>query len=319
MAFGICRIRNLKLADISSTDTHNARRYESVEEYPTNINAEGKNITRYLAGNDGDFLYKDQITLGEALQYRIEKNNVVGQRSNSNVAIEYVLAVNDKNAWENYSPEGYFQNCLNWLEERHGKGSVIAISEHYDESNPHAHFVVVPLVEKDVKWKNRSGEGVKKETRIDTRSWTGGREKLRALQDDYHQFVKGFESKMGVEFHRGTLVENQTKSYIQKTDHRIGKLRANLERLEKENPSVTEKVIEAFKSFKNTILELTFVQQVFKKTLVEETQRKKEENKKGYWKKKSAEEEYFHSTKTEKSDKTPKNTIEKPKNKGMQM
>ena len=52
----------------------------------------------------------------------------------------------------------FFANTQNWLEKRYGKGSEVAVFEHYDESNPHVHFVVVLIVEKSVKWKNRRGE-----------------------------------------------------------------------------------------------------------------------------------------------------------------
>jgi hypothetical protein len=218
MAFALIRARNLKISDLGSTDRHNSRRYESPDEWPPNINPK--------RADENTNFYQTGSSLKEAWNARTE--GVTGARSDSNVGIEYVLGINDKSAWMNYSSSGYFMNAKEWLEKRHGKGSVIAFSFHQDESNPHAHFVIVPVVKKEVKWKNRRGEGVKIEKRIDTRSYTGGRLKLRQLQDDYFVFAKGFEEKLRVKIYRGKLVEHQTKDYIKKTDHQIGEMRNQL-------------------------------------------------------------------------------------------
>lgn len=218
MAFALIRARNLKVSDLGSTDRHNSRRYESPDEWPPNIdlNRAEENINMYQSGS----------SLKESWESRTE--GITGMRKDSNVAIEYVLGINDKKAWVNYSSSGYFMNAKEWIEKRHGKGSVIAFSFHQDESNPHAHFIVVPVVQKEVKWKNRRGEGVKIEKRIDTRSYTGGRLKLRQLQDDYFAFASNFQHKMGINIYRGKLVEEQTKDYIKKTDHQIGEMRNRL-------------------------------------------------------------------------------------------
>ena len=235
MAFGIIRARNLSAGDIASTDKHNARQYNSVEEYPENIQPEGKKYTRYLKDGREDFSLKESGSLKKAIESRLEKNNVKGIRKNSNYAIEYVCTVNEKKAWENYAFGGFVSNTMRWLEDRHGNDSVVATYEHLDESNPHVHFIVVPLQTKEVRWKNSRGEGTRTETRLNTREYTGGRKKLSKLQDDYFEHLmaryNGGE-KMGVKFFRGTKVEQQHKEYSQKTDHKIGELRTQLEKTE---------------------------------------------------------------------------------------
>lgn len=232
MAFGIIRARNLSAGDIASTDKHNARRYSSEKEYPENIKVDGRNEALYQTEKHEDYLYKDEITLQEALDIRLKENNVKGIRKNSNVAIEYVCTINDKKAWNAYSFEGYVSNTQTWIEDRHGKNSVIATYKHEDESNPHVHFVVVPLEEKVVKWKNKQGSGERKETRLNTRDFTGGRDKLRGLQDDYFQHLGdryGLQGeKLGVPLFRGTKVEFQHKEYSNQTDHELGVLRDEL-------------------------------------------------------------------------------------------
>jgi hypothetical protein len=58
--------------------------------------------------------------------------------------------------------------------------------------------------------------------------------KLRALQDDFYAWIRQYEPKLGVKFHRGTLAEHQQKAYTKKTDHLIGQLRRDVQRLSNE-------------------------------------------------------------------------------------
>ena len=242
MAFGIIRARNLKFSEIGETEKHNARLYNSEKEYPKNINPYNENRKDnrfYHIENDDEIRHiQEKGRLKKDIEKRLEKNNVVGIRSNTNVAIEYVITINDKNAWENYPFSSFADDTKVWLEKKHGIGSVVAQYEHYDESNPHAHFIVIPLKEKEIKWKNKNGQGSRKETRINTKEFTGGREKLRQLQDDwFNHLVKKYgdgqtkPSRLGVPIYRGTKVENQTKEYIRHTRYEIGVLRDELSKL----------------------------------------------------------------------------------------
>lgn len=241
MAFGIIRARNLNAGDIASTDKHNARKYDKIEDFPPNIDPKGHRHEVYLKP-ESDFMYKHETNLEEVIQERIKAQGVKGIKSNSNLAIEYVATINDKKAWERYNPSAFFSNTSKWLEERHGKGSVVAVFEHYDESNPHAHFVVVPIAEKTIKWKNSKGEGERKEKHLNTRDFTGGRDKLRGLQDDFFKHLGetyGLNGeKLGVPIYRGTLVEHQTKKYIEQTVAEIGKLRDRLSGITNEKDKV---------------------------------------------------------------------------------
>ena len=288
MAFGICRIRNIKMEDISSTDKHNARLYESEEEYPDNINPQGHNVSRYILS--GESMYKDETNLSEAIKHRLEENKVSGIRKNTNVAIEYVLAISDQEAWTNYNPSGWFAKCEEWLEERHGKGSVVAMSEHFDESNPHCHFIVVPLITKEVKWKNSKGSGMKEETRIDTRSYTGGGDLLTKLQTEYFEFCKMHEAAFGVPIYRGTKAEDQTRVYTQQTNHEIGKLRKEVDLLKNNDDALTQWVKNKFKVLKSLLLG----SEQAKIDLTQIVTARRDKNKNGYWQKKGAEENYFH-------------------------
>jgi hypothetical protein len=248
MAFGLIRVRNLKIEDIQSTDNHNARLYDSELDYPRNIDPNGRFVANYQSGEK----------LINSLNNRIESLKVQGIKKNTNVAIEFVVGINDQRAWSNYPPSEFFQKVKEWLQVKHGKTSVIGHYEHYDESNPHAHFVVLPVTPKEIKWKNSKGEGVRKENRIETRKFTGGRDKLRSLQTEFYEFCKDLEPSLGVPIYRGTLKENQTKEYVQSTNHEIGLLRAKISTLTddleivKANYQLKEKELELAKLHEET-------------------------------------------------------------------
>jgi hypothetical protein len=288
MAFGICRVRNLKMGDVASTDQHNARLFGPGEKCPPNIDPAKPFAARYLIEDNDDFSYPEQTSLQEAIDIRMEKNNVKGVRKNSRVALEYILSVNDQVAWENYSPSAFFSKATDWIEDRHGKGSVVAMAEHYDETNPHVHIVVVPLIKKEVRYKNRYGSGTRTEVRLNTAEFTDGREKLRQLQTDYYEFCKPFEQKMGVEFYRGTLVENQTREYVEKTDHTIGRVARLIERFEREFPHLLQKVKDSIKkrlkTLKSHLFELKIDSKANSAVLEQEIKRKRDASKNNQWK-----------------------------------
>lgn len=296
MAFGICRARNLKFEDIQSTDKHNARLYSSPEEYPQNIDPQKHFATRYLPEGEDDYSYPGETSLHDAIQHRLDKNNVKGIRKNSNVAIEYILAISDtQDVWEGtkdnpggYAASAFFEKAAGWVEDRHGKGSVVSIAEHYDESNPHMHIVVVPLITKDVHYKNKYKSGKKTETRLNTRVFTGGKEKLRKLQDDYHEFCKPWGQRLGVEFIRGTKVESQTREYVQQTDHRIGRIRAILKRFEVDMPHLLESVRKSIKkrieSLKSHLFDVRVEHDVAKVLLLQEEKKQRDKSKGQQWK-----------------------------------
>lgn len=231
MAFGIIRVRRISEGKINSTEKHNDRLYQNESERPENVKSEGKHTTfyEYLDSSEQKF-----GTLKEAIMQKIKAQNVKGIRKNSALALEYVVTINDPKVWNNYSPRGFFNDAKKWLEERHGKDCIVSVSEHYDESNPHAHIILVPTKKKVVKWKNAKGSGERIETRLNTREFTQNRNVLRKLQDDYFKFIKRYEKKMGVKFYRGTLAEHQQKAYSMQTNHKLGEIRSKLSDLSNE-------------------------------------------------------------------------------------
>lgn len=225
MAHGIIRVRNLSQSDISSTEIHNERQYQERDiQCPKNIILDNSPNNISKQGNyEGGKGYREEI------ETRFQEAGVT-PRKNSVQAIEFMISAS-KDFFKNYSESAYLKDSLHWLEERYGKENVVTWSMHFDESTPHLHAIVVPIVEKEVKWKNRNGEGTRTENRLSARDITGGPKLLRQLQDDFFEHVST-EYKGYADWYRGTLVEEQLRHYTKETNHEIGQMRNRLIQLQ---------------------------------------------------------------------------------------
>lgn len=70
--------------------------------------------------------------------------------------------------------EGYLAKASDWLIDKFGRENVASITIHRDETTPHLHALVVPIT--------RDG-------RLSAKDTLGGREKLSALQSEFHERV----------------------------------------------------------------------------------------------------------------------------------
>ena len=224
------RVKEISTGDIEHTYIHNSRLYaERGYPIPENINVGQSGWNKSCVIKDG---CEAEIPLNEAIDYRITKSGVK-VRKNSVMALEYIVSVSP-DFFQVYSTSGYFLNSLDFLSKKHGFDNIVSLSEHYDETNPHAHIVVVPIIKKEVGWKRKKGdgyiEGKTEENRLCARDFTGNRNLLSKLQDDYFTFCVPYGQKHHVTFERGTSVEEQTKKYLGKTHHEMGLINKELEK-----------------------------------------------------------------------------------------
>lgn len=236
MSFGIIRVRELRsTTDVANSEIHNGRQYDSYG-LPTPENIKPTETMYRLFTHS---VNSNCSTANEAISARFKETGVK-VRTDSVLALEYVVSLSPdamKKIGESYSTSTLLDSLVGFVIEKHGNDNLISVSKHFDESNPHAHVIVTPIIEKEVKWKNRRGEGVRKENRLSARDFTGNKGLLRQLQTDYHKYittpnVDGFyldlKKRFGVEIHRGVLAENQLKKYTKETIAEIGHLRAEI-------------------------------------------------------------------------------------------
>jgi hypothetical protein len=201
------------LSEIKRCEQHNRRLYTK-EEMPVNIDPSKISLNQgYIAANKSSFK--------EAIDDRLQG---VAVRSNSVVAIEFVMGASKDFYQGSYDASSYLSNCVEFVACKYGRENIISVHQHFDESNPHVHVLLTPIAEKTVRWKNQKGEGSTTEKRLCARDITGGREKLRQLQDEFHAYIVPFGQLAGVEFVRGTLVEQQTREYKKRTDYRMAEI-----------------------------------------------------------------------------------------------
>ena len=241
MSFGIIRVRKLTSArDIRNSDIHNFRLYDEM-----GISSPKNLIGEKYAKNS--FILSDPTkSMSTPIIEEEIKKRGLKTRKNSVVALEYVVALSPdcKKIYEceNYDPHGLLYKLSQFVCEKHGVHNVISISQHFDETNPHAHIVVIPAVEKTLKWKNKNGQGEKTIQTLCADDYVGTKDKLRKLQSDFFKHVKGMEANLnsylpmgeGVLFRRGMDARNQPKKYTYKTNASLGELREHLRQAEKE-------------------------------------------------------------------------------------
>jgi hypothetical protein len=212
----------MSAADITGTDVHNTRKYEQLDyNTPANINSSQSGMNTNRVFQDGEY---SLLSYREAIYYRIEKAQAP-VRKNSNVAIEYSFS----GSWDflkAYTPKKYFESCLRFLEKKHGKENIIAIAEHYDETKPHAHIIVVPIIRKEVHWKRSKGdgyiEGKKEENRLCARDFTGNALLLSRMQDDFYAYCLHASEECGVDIKRGYPAREQNEEYFDRTYYKLG-------------------------------------------------------------------------------------------------
>jgi hypothetical protein len=260
MAYGIIRVRNLKSSDLAGTQKHNNREYEQL---PENIKPNG-HFTHFIEPYIDTYSPKREETedLGEkTIEDRVNERLAeagIKPRKNSVYAIEYIVSLSPDAMREidkRYSMPTLLDHLSHFVAIKHGKENVVSISHHQDESNPHAHVVVVPIVEKEIKSKNRYGEKTEIKSRLCARDFTGGKEKLRQLQTDYfnylheeHHYINVNKRFPDIKFERGVDARDRIargEYYTKMTNHVLGEIKQELMEL-RENHSKLSR--EEFKS-----------------------------------------------------------------------
>ena len=130
------------------------------------------------------------------VQRRIESAGVKPQ-TDSVLAVEFLMSASPDYFKEGFSGsrksklENFCRNSKVWLKQNFGEENLVEMTLHMDESTPHIHAVIVPIVEKKVK----IGRSIKREitqNRLTASDFFDGREKLSDLQTSFAQ-VQGLE------------------------------------------------------------------------------------------------------------------------------
>lgn len=154
-------IKNLdKIIDI---DMHNNRKYKNKNNLEIdqklskyNICLRGSNnisndIKEFYKNEFGEAVYKYNLKQKDERRKIVDYLSKVESDKQTNIAVEILLQIGDKENWENKTFEEkkktkeMFENSLKILEEKNIK--VVSAIVHLDETSPHLHVVAVPVTE----------------------------------------------------------------------------------------------------------------------------------------------------------------------------
>jgi len=181
--YAILRVAKLKtMGEIGALGQHNERTRDT-----PNADAERLQENVRLVGS-GDWMADAQRRLDDAPMIR----------SDAVLGIEHVMTASrdfyqqgDEQA-RAARLDDWTERSMAWLRERYGAQNIVAAVLHKDELTPHIQALVVPI--------NDVG-------RLSAYTYTGGREKLGAMQDSYARAMEPFGLERGV---RGSVAVHET-------------------------------------------------------------------------------------------------------------
>lgn len=173
-------MKKFKSADIKGMQIHNQREKES----KTNMDIDKeRSLLNY------DLLNNNPIDYDKRIQREIDER-YTGERAIRKDAVKLCsfVVTSDKAFFDGLNPQEekrFFEESLNFLQDRYGEKNMVYAVVHKDEKTPHMHVGMVPI----------TSEG-----QLAAKQFFGKKIELQQLQDKYHEHVvkKGFNLERGV-------------------------------------------------------------------------------------------------------------------------
>lgn len=170
--FAVMRIRKVKtVGAISNLSRHNLRNAAAL---PRNADPARVDQNRY-------FIREGCKTINGAAKARLIEAGIQ-PRKNAVMLVEMVCTFSPGARPKNLSK--WANDTMQWARNTFGAPNVIAAEVHMDETTPHMHIQIVPIVSKQRKMRGKQEYHEAKE-RLDARHYTGGADRLSALQTSY--------------------------------------------------------------------------------------------------------------------------------------
>lgn len=261
---GTNAIKNM--SDIKRCDLHNNRKYKNNKNEEIDLSLSQYNVTLVGTKNiteDIKEFYKREFaeaTYNYNKNQKDERRKVVDyldkmeKDKKSNIAVEFLFQVGDKEDWENKSLEDkkktveIFKKAIPILEAKGIK--TVNASIHLDETSPHLHLIAVPIIT----GQKRGLEKQVSQNQVITKN---------TLKDIRTEVEKAFITEYNKIY--GTNKELKKGSEIE-------------EHLQVKDYKDTKKVLEVAKKVKDKILLKEAIEQDYKKLAVEVKEKEKENN-----------------------------------------
>jgi hypothetical protein len=170
---------------------------------------------------------------------RIAAANLIRKpQKNAAVGIEFVVTAAEGarpgiNEWRDY-----LKDAEAFLKRRYGAANVVQVVRHYDETTPHMHLIMTPILERDGK------------ARFSSSDFLGGREGLRSLQTDFAREVGAKHSlERGTEGSKARHTDQHNyPSKVRKELRELDRKTVHLEATLTKNGEILQRLVEERKT-----------------------------------------------------------------------
>lgn len=202
--YTVIRIEKQKTKEeMDASDAHNLR-----QKFVLNADPNRTKDNKTVVG--------DAQPLWEKVQERIARDNVL-VRSTSVLSLEVILTATH---FDGIDLDAWVASNVKFLEKKFGKQNVLRVVLHLDESTPHLHANIIPVVER------KNGQPA-----LNARHWLASRSHLRAIQTDYAEAMAPYGLTRGVE---GSVASHtDAKTYKRMMSHAVEALPAMLAKIKK--------------------------------------------------------------------------------------
>lgn len=138
--FGIIRMQKFKMTDVQGIQKHNQR--QGISKSNTDIDYESSN-KNYDLLNDENLKYESEIKqqIGERVKRKTRANSVVLSEFMVTASPDFMKSLSAE------EQKKYFEESLDFIQERYGKENTLYAVVHHDEKTPHMHVGVIPITE----------------------------------------------------------------------------------------------------------------------------------------------------------------------------
>lgn len=181
-AYACLHIKPLKnAATLTRAYKHNIERtadVENVDKSKTHLN---KHLVTLPEGKDYNDMFKQ----------RTKQEGIKNIRKNQTKAVEFMLTYSQKNVTDEFKLDDWCDKNVEWLKENFGEENVVSVELHLDETTPHIHAIVIPIVDKNLNATRMLHSAKDQVVENGMRGFT-------YLQDSYYEKMKDFGLKRGL-------------------------------------------------------------------------------------------------------------------------
>ncbi|HFE9182467.1 TPA: MobV family relaxase, partial [Streptococcus agalactiae] len=206
MSYLVARMQKMKVGNLGGAYRHNERVFENHSN--KDIDTSRSHLNYELTDRDRSVSYEKQIK-----DYVNEKKSSKRAIRKDAVLCDEWIITSDKDFFERLDQEqtrAFFETAKNYFAERYGLENIAYASVHLDESTPHMHMGVVPMV-----------DGKLSSKAVFTR------EELKAIQEELPKYM----NEQGFELSRGQLGSDKKHLSVADYKAKIGKEALNKELL----------------------------------------------------------------------------------------